>query len=79
MTCALSYVDALNSVDDLEPTSPPSLMCLVESLRGGMGVDERVSVAMVVITPSTGDVMWDEFEGKQVAFLPIMVCHISNR
>jgi hypothetical protein len=39
-------------------------MCIVEQLRGGMGADERVNVGMIVICPSTGDVVWDEFEGK---------------
>ena len=39
-------------------------MCLVEQLRGGMGTDERVNIGMITICPSTGDVVWDEFEGK---------------
>ena len=39
-------------------------MCLVEQLRGGMGADERVNIGMIAICPSTGDVVWDEFEGK---------------
>jgi DNA mismatch repair protein MSH3 len=29
-----------------------------------MGADERVNVGMIAICPSTGDVIWDEFEGK---------------
>ena len=41
-------------------------MCVVEQLRGGMGVDERVNVGMIVICPSTGDVVWDEFEGTSL-------------
>lgn len=59
-----SYVDEMNSTDDLDPSSAPALMCLVEELKGGMGADERVLVGMVVISASTGDVVWDEFEGK---------------
>lgn len=39
-------------------------MCIVEQQRGGMGTDERVNIGMIVICPSTGDVVWDEFEGK---------------
>lgn len=39
-------------------------MCIVEQLRGGMGADERVNLGMIVICPSTGDVVWDEFEGE---------------
>ncbi|EED81705.1 predicted protein [Postia placenta Mad-698-R] len=59
-----TYVDEMNSTDDLDPSSAPALMCLVEELKGGMGADERVLVGMVVISASTGDVVWDEFEGK---------------
>ncbi|OCH90300.1 hypothetical protein OBBRIDRAFT_826026 [Obba rivulosa] len=61
-----TYVDELNSVDDLEPTLPPPLMCLVEELRGGKGAGERVNIGMVVITPSTGDVVWDQFEDSSM-------------
>lgn len=58
------YVDDLNSVDELDPNSAPPLMCLLEEPRGGMGTDERVNIAMIAICPSTGDVVWDEFEGN---------------
>lgn len=27
-----------------------------------MGADERVSIGMIAVTPSTGDVVWDDFE-----------------
>ncbi|KAH9063827.1 DNA mismatch repair protein MSH3 [Lactarius deliciosus] len=53
---AATYVDEIDSVDD--------------QLRGGMGADERVNVGMIVICPSTGDVVWDEFEGKMVHCKP---------
>lgn len=61
---ALRYVDDIDSVDDVDPNDAPLLMCLVEQLRGGMGADERVNIGMIAICPSTGDVVWDEFEGK---------------
>lgn len=61
---ALRYVDDIDSADDVDANNAPLLMCLVEQLRGGMGADERVSIGMVTICPSTGDVVWDEFEGK---------------
>ncbi|OBZ75370.1 DNA mismatch repair protein MSH3 [Grifola frondosa] len=63
---AATYVDELNSTDDLDPTSPPPLMCLVEQPMGGMGTDERVSIAMIAISPSTGDVVWDIFEDNHM-------------
>ncbi|KAI0373318.1 hypothetical protein BV20DRAFT_1104314 [Pilatotrama ljubarskyi] len=62
MYTAATYVDDLNSLDELDPNSAPPLMCLLEEPRGGMGTDERVSIAMIAISPSTGDVVWDEFE-----------------
>ncbi|KDQ59554.1 hypothetical protein JAAARDRAFT_625109 [Jaapia argillacea MUCL 33604] len=59
---ATTYVDSLDSPDIHERSSAPPLMCLVEELRGGMGADERVGFGMVVVCPSTGDVVWDEFD-----------------
>ncbi|KAH9180266.1 DNA mismatch repair protein MSH3 [Lactarius sanguifluus] len=67
---AATYVDEIDSVDDVGANSAPLLMCIVEQLRGGMGADERVNVGMIVICPSTGDVIWDEFEGKMVHCKP---------
>jgi DNA mismatch repair protein MSH3 len=58
------FVDGMESVDGLERYNPPPLMCLLEEQQGGMGADEKVSISMIAICPSTGDVVWDEFEGK---------------
>ncbi|GBE82631.1 DNA mismatch repair protein [Sparassis crispa] len=63
---AATYVDELDSVDNTDRTSAPPLMCLAEELRGGMGPDERVRFGMIVISPSTGDVVWDEFEDNHM-------------
>ncbi|EPQ58610.1 hypothetical protein GLOTRDRAFT_137270 [Gloeophyllum trabeum ATCC 11539] len=63
---AATYVDDLDSVDDLERSSAPSLVSLVEERMGGMGTDERVGIGMVVICPSTGDVIWDNFEDSHM-------------
>ena len=57
-------MDDLNSTDELDPNNAPPMMCLLEERRGGMGTDERVNFAMIAISPSTGDVVWDEFEGN---------------
>lgn len=40
-------------------------MCIVEDLKGGMGLDERVAIALVSVCASTGDVVWDSFEGAR--------------
>lgn len=57
---ATTYVDDLDSVDELEAYSPPPFMCLVEEPRNDK--DGKVNIAMITICPSTGDVVWDEFE-----------------
>ena len=54
-------------MDDTERYDAPPLMCITEEKNGGMGVDERVSISMISICPSTGDVVYDEFEGRTPA------------
>ncbi len=44
-----------------------------------MGTDERVSVAMIAICPSTGDVVWDEFEGLSFITLCCIFTKLWNR
>jgi len=58
-------VDDIDSVDANQAPAP-LLMCLIEEVRGGMGVDEKVSLGMIVICPSTGDVVWDDFVGQPI-------------
>jgi len=57
-----SYVDELDSVDDLERYMPPPFMCLVEEPKGKSSFD--VSLGIITICPSTGDIVWDDFEGR---------------
>ena len=57
-----SYVDDIDSVDDIEKYSPPPILCLVEDSRKGK--ESTVSIGLIAISPSTGDVIWDEFSGK---------------
>lgn len=52
----------MDNLDDTQSITMPVLACFVEGLLGGMGADERVSISMVAITPTTGEVIWDEFE-----------------
>jgi len=51
-------------VDDLDKYSPPPFMCLIEEKAGKSSAD--VSIGMITICPSTGDVVWDLFEGKKI-------------
>ena len=62
---AYSYVDQLGSADDIDPTAAPPLVCLIEEPKGGMGIDERVTVSLIAVCAGTGDVTWDHFEGSQ--------------
>lgn len=36
-------------------------------LNGGMGTDERVTIGLVSLIPSTGDLVYDEFQGEFVS------------
>ena len=45
-----------------ENDSINTLLCIAESLLfGGMGPDDRVSFGLVSVTPSTGEVVYDQF------------------
>lgn len=50
-------------MDDLEKYNPPPFMCLIEE-KAAKGSD--VSIGMITICPSTGKVVWDFFEGKNM-------------
>lgn len=65
LTLVSRYVEQLNSVDDTDPTSVPPLLCLVEQVKDGTGIHERVVVSMIAISASTGDVTWDQFDGTR--------------
>ena len=59
------YVDEIGSVDDPSLSSPgdaPVLVCISEAPLGGMATDERVLFGLIAVTPSTGEVVWDDFE-----------------
>ncbi|KZV92839.1 hypothetical protein EXIGLDRAFT_717809 [Exidia glandulosa HHB12029] len=62
-----TYIDDLESADntdDMHQGSPPSILCLVE--RKTPADDGKVVISLVSVTPSTGDVVYDEFEDTQV-------------
>ena len=57
-------MDSLDSLDDpstSESSLAPSLLCLTETFED-IPKDGKVSISLVSVTPSTGDVIWDEFE-----------------
>lgn len=56
-------MDSLDSLDDpstSDSSLAPSLLCLVEGQETSK--DGRITISLVSVTPSTGDVIWDEFE-----------------
>ncbi|KAF9477374.1 hypothetical protein BDN70DRAFT_881277 [Pholiota conissans] len=55
-----TYIDGLNSVDDLEEHTASTFICLVEE-QASKGTSD-VSIGMVTICPSTGDVVYDDFD-----------------
>ncbi|KIM49419.1 hypothetical protein M413DRAFT_6469 [Hebeloma cylindrosporum] len=57
---AATYVEELDSVDDLEKYNPPPFICLIEEKKTANSAD--VSLGMISICPSTGDVVWDDYE-----------------
>jgi len=54
-------VEELDSVDDTEKYTAPPFMCLVEERAKENSPD--VSIGMISICPSTGDIVWDDFDG----------------
>jgi DNA mismatch repair protein MSH3 len=63
----LRYVDELDSVDELEKYSSPPFMCIIEEPQNKNSSAE-VSIGMISICPSTGDIVWDDFDGTQYRF-----------
>lgn len=68
-----SYVEdpsiaSSNTKDDpIVPGSAPpptnALVALVEMGLGGLASDDRVRIGVVSVVPTTGEVVWDEFDG----------------
>ncbi|KAH7107410.1 muts domain V-domain-containing protein [Auriculariales sp. MPI-PUGE-AT-0066] len=64
---AATYIDDLDSADntdDMHQGSPPSLLCLVEKSSGSN--DGRVTIGLISVTPSTGDVTYDQFDDTSI-------------
>ncbi|KAH6918993.1 DNA mismatch repair protein MSH3 [Coprinopsis sp. MPI-PUGE-AT-0042] len=57
-----TYVDEIDSVDDSERSTPPPMLCIVEEWSPSK--PENTSFGLVSICPTTGDVVWDNFDDK---------------
>ncbi|KAJ7489851.1 muts domain V-domain-containing protein [Mycena galericulata] len=61
MFTAATYVDDLDSIDELDKYTSPRLVCIIESEKATTtGVD--VCIGMISVSPSVGDVVWDVFD-----------------
>ncbi|EJU05481.1 hypothetical protein DACRYDRAFT_74703 [Dacryopinax primogenitus] len=76
-----TYVDETDSLDDDDAfgqTTTRPLLCLIEDLRGGMGADERVAIGLVSVVPSTGDIVYDDFQdGHMRSELETRLSHLN--
>ncbi|GAB1517406.1 Mismatch repair protein msh3 [Rhizoctonia solani] len=62
------FVDEIGSTDNddvFAGGAAPPIACIVEELRGGMGADDLVHFSFVAVTPATGDIVYDTFDGNQ--------------
>ncbi|KAJ7273569.1 muts domain V-domain-containing protein [Mycena haematopus] len=60
---AATYVDDLDSIDQLDKYAAPRLICLIEgksAKSAATGAD--VCIGMVSVSPQVGDVVWDVFD-----------------
>ena len=59
----------------LPPTN--ALVALVEQGLGGLAVDDRVRIGLVSVVPGTGEVVWDEFDGRSES--EYMRCDLADQ
>ena len=62
-----SYVDDLDSVDDIEQYAPPSVICVMERKIGALR-DDKAEFAVLVVCPTTGEISWDLFSGTTYSY-----------
>ncbi|KAF2764813.1 hypothetical protein EJ03DRAFT_331525 [Teratosphaeria nubilosa] len=79
-----TYIDDAEGLDG--PTAAPEggapatghLLCLTETRPRGWGSDEKVQIGLVAVQPSTGDIIYDDFEdGWMRSELETRLLHIS--
>ena len=67
--------------DPVVPGSAPpptnALVAIVELPMGGLATDDRVRIGLVSVVPPTGEVVWDEFDGK-IAGRPFLMARLSS-
>ncbi|TKX25336.1 DNA mismatch repair protein MSH3 [Elsinoe australis] len=79
-----TYIDDTEGLDGSDgvpsATTPSSghLLCMTETNAKGWGTDEKVRIGFVAVQPTTGDVIYDDFEdGFMRSELETRLLHIS--
>ncbi|KAF2158871.1 hypothetical protein M409DRAFT_30658 [Zasmidium cellare ATCC 36951] len=77
-----TYIDDQEGLDLAGPSggAPATghLLCLTETYTKGFGSDEKVQIGLVAVQPSTGDIIYDDFEdGWMRSELETRLLHIS--
>lgn len=64
-----TYIDDIDGMDDVAAGAGSGgaantgyLLCITEKPGGGTGTDEKAHVGILAVQPSTGDVIYDEFD-----------------
>lgn len=81
-----TYIDDQEALDGTSPgpegamtaSSSGHLLCLTETRPKGWGSDEKVQIGLVAVQPSTGDIVYDDFEdGWMRSELETRLLHIA--
>ncbi|GAP87316.2 putative DNA mismatch repair protein MSH3 [Rosellinia necatrix] len=76
-----TYVDEIGELDQNSDTSTSAggyLLCITETAAKGWGTDEKVDVGIIAVQPTTGDIIYDNFEdGFMRSEIETRLLHIS--
>ncbi|TEA13063.1 DNA mismatch repair protein MSH3 [Colletotrichum sidae] len=76
-----TYIDENGDLETVGENGAPSggyLLCITETPTKGQGTDEKVDVGIVAVQPTTGDIIYDNFEdGFMRSEIETRLLHIS--
>jgi DNA mismatch repair protein MSH3 len=61
-----TFLDELDSVDQVDPYTSPTVIFVGERAKARPTGDEQVNIAIITISASTGEVLWDEFDDSHM-------------
>lgn len=65
-------MDDFEITDELQHEAP-ALMVLVENIRESKASDEKILIGILSVIPSTGDVVYDQFQGRAIFITPFLI------